>query len=203
MLMKDWMTAAAGMALAAVVTYYLDPQNGRRRRARVADRIDAATHGAARFASTQGRRAAHQALGLAATARSRITDRSQPVDDSQLEGRVRAQLGRTIGYPKAIHTEVERGCVRLEGHVLERDLEPVLSELKEVLGVRRIYNRLKVHETAENNPVLQGVRAVDSHRGKRAARTLVSVLAIAAPIALVAALGARHVRHDGHVSLSP
>jgi len=202
MLMKDWVGVLAGMALGAAATYYLDPQNGRRRRALVADRIDATRHDAARYATAQSRRASDHARGLAAIARARITGHSEPVDDSQLEGRVRAQLGRTIGYPKAIQTQVERGCVRLEGHVLERDLEPVLSDLKAVPGVRRIYNRLKVHQTAENNPALQGVRAAELER-RRNGRSLMSALAIAAPIALVAALGARHVRHDGHVSLSP
>jgi len=195
---KTLFAAAAALAAGAAAMYYLDPQNGRRRRALVADRVDAARHDAARLAAAKSRRAADRARGLAAQLRSHLPGgHHEAADDGQIEGRVRAQLGRVIGYPKAIHTTVEQGCVRLDGHVLEKDLEPLLSELKSVPGVRRIYNRLEVHENPEHDPALQGARVYQGRR-RKLARPLWSALAIAAPIAL--AIGAAQ-RYNGGQSL--
>jgi hypothetical protein len=193
--LKTWIAAVAALAAGAAAMYYLDPQNGRRRRALVADRADALRHDAARVAAAKGRRAADRARGLMAQLRSSLSRQGPGNDDSVVAGRVRAHLGRVIGYPKAIHTTVEQGCVRVDGHVLERDLHPLLSELKAVPGVRRIYNRLQVHEDAGHDPSLQGSRV--AHAKRHYARPLWSALAVAAPIAL--AIGAaRNGRFTHH-----
>jgi hypothetical protein len=190
---KTLFAAAAALAAGAAAMYYLDPQSGRRRRALVADRAEALRHDAARLAVAKGRRAADRARGLVAGLRSVLPGQREVADDGQIAGRVRAHLGRVVGYPKAIHTTVDQGCVRLDGHILESDLHPLLSELKTVPGVRRIYNRLEVHEKPEHDPSLQGARVY--HGRRRFARPLMwSALAVAAPIAL--AIGAAQ-RYNG------
>lgn len=197
---KTLFAAAAALAAGAAAMYYLDPQSGRRRRALVIDRVDAARRDAARLAAAKGRRTADRARGLLAELRSHLPGgQREVVDDGQVEGRVRAQLGRVVGYPKAIHTTVEQGCVRLDGHVLEKDLHPLLSELKAVPGVRRIYNRLEVHENPEHDPALQGARVYQGRR--KLARPLWSALAIAAPIAL--AIGAAQRYGNGGNGIRP
>jgi hypothetical protein len=191
-LTRSLVAALAAIAAGAAAMYYLDPQSGRRRRALARDRVDAVRHDVVQYTTAKSRRAADRARGLVAGVRSRLTP-AGPVDDGQVEGRVRAHLGRVLAYPKAVHTTVEHGCVRLEGHVLERDLDPLLSEVKSVPGVHRILNRLTVHQDAEDNPALQIAHAADVPvRQRRYTRPVLSALAIAAPLALAVGAARRN-----------
>jgi osmotically-inducible protein OsmY len=136
--------------------YYLDTQSGGRRRALVRDRVVSAGHHAAGRAQAQARRALDRAKGVLATRSLHRVSRRAPESDQQLHDRIRARLGRVISHPKALAVMVDQGCVRLSGHVLRHEVEPLLAELQAMPGVHEVRNEADVHDTPEGVPSLQG-----------------------------------------------
>ena len=74
----------------------------------------------------------------------------------QLIERVRARLGRLVSHPHAIQVGARRGHVTLSGPILEREVEPLLTAVRNVWGVSDVEDRLVAYERAENIPSLQG-----------------------------------------------
>ena len=133
-----------GMLVGAGAMYLLDPDRGRRRRALLRDRI---VHGAHEVedlgdsASSTARHVRNRARGLVAETRSRMHDTR--VEDSVLEGRLRAELGRLVQPVGDIRAEVLDGAVRLTGTIDEGHEERVLAGLRRVPGVKSIHNQLR------------------------------------------------------------
>jgi hypothetical protein len=175
---------AAAVVAGAALMYYLDPQQGRRRRALVRDKAIAVSNDTAEAARGQSRRVANKVQGMVAASRARFGRADEPVDEHTLHERVRACLGRVAEHPGAIQVEVANSVVRLSGDVLARDANPIVKAVERVRGVERVENGMTVHESAQNVPALQGEPA----GGNRRWRVPVwSVLAIAAPVAILAA----------------
>src|SRR5207302_516760 len=82
-------SAAAG----ALAMYFLDPQGGRRRRARTRDKVEYAKRRLRDAYDVTARDARHRMVGLQATSR-RLLHRGQSVPDETLVGRVRALVLR-------------------------------------------------------------------------------------------------------------
>lgn len=142
-------------AIGATAMYFLDPQDGRRRRARTRDK---AQHVARRLNEAYDvtlRDAQHRMQGLQATGR-RLLRRDNKVSDEKLVGRVRAVLGRYVSHPHAIEVSARDGYVTLSGPILEAELYPLLRAAKHVPGVRGVENRLEPHKEPGNVPALQG-----------------------------------------------
>jgi hypothetical protein len=174
--------AAAALAGAAVM-YYLDPQQGRRRRALVRDKAIAVSNDTADAARGQSQRITNKVQGMVAASRARFGHSDEPVDEQTLHERVRACLGRVAEHPGAIQVDVTGSVVRLSGDVLARDVNPIVKAVGRVRGVESVENGMTVHETAQNVPSLQGEPARGNHRWRV---PLWSVLAIAAPVAILA-----------------
>lgn len=174
----------SAVAAGAAAMYYLDPQQGKRRRALVRDKVVSVSHDAADVAQAKGRHVANRMKGLVAEGGSHFRS-SAPASRGRIHQRVRACLGRVTTHPKAVRVEVlDEGEVRLSGHILAGEIDTVLSEVGAVDGVKHVHSDLMIHETAGNIPELQG-----SGRGNGASRRsmLWPALAVAAPIALIAA----------------
>ncbi|WP_116141476.1 BON domain-containing protein [Trinickia diaoshuihuensis] len=158
--MKSLLNSVATLAAGAAVMYYLDPQMGRRRRATLRDKLHSGQRQAASFAGTQAKRTADQARGLYAKAHaqsSRIFDGGgEPVDDTVLAERVRAQLGRLTSRPGAIDVTASGGCIGLSGHVLAAEHTPLVQTISAISGVSEVDDRLVVHDQPGNVPELQG-----------------------------------------------
>jgi osmotically-inducible protein OsmY len=154
--MKHPLSFLGGLLTGMLFMYYLDAQSGGRRRALVRDKLVSAGHDIEDFAEAKSRRAIDRVKGMAATRSLDRTTRSEPESDQQLHDRIRARLGRTVGHPKAVHVSVEQGCVALRGHVLRKDVDPLVSELRGMPGVTEVRNELQVHDSAEGIPELQG-----------------------------------------------
>ncbi|CAN7736695.1 BON domain-containing protein [Variovorax paradoxus] len=154
--MRDFVSFAAGVAAGTVAMYYLDHQSGRRRRALARDKVVAAGHEVADMAEGTSKRAADHLKGYMATGRFDRTGGGEPETDSQLHERIRARLGRVVSHPKSIEVEVDRGRVHLRGHILTRELDDLLYELKQMRGVQAVTNELSCHDTAEGISELQG-----------------------------------------------
>jgi uncharacterized membrane protein len=147
-------SAAAG----AIAMYFLDPQGGRRRRARTRDKLDHFERRARHAYDVTLRDTQQRAEGIRAELRAvrRRLLRREKVPDEILAGRVRSALGRYVSHPHAIHVAAEEGRVTLSGPVLEHEVPPLLRAVKGVVGVRRIENQLVAHKEAGNVSSLQG-----------------------------------------------
>lgn len=179
-------TVSAIVAGAAAM-YYLDPQQGKRRRALVRDQLRSASLHTADTMRGRGRRVANQVRGWTARLASRLPTGAEPPRPRQLHNRVRTHLGRLVSHPKAVNVEVMGGGhIRLTGHVLADELDVLLDGVEGVAGVTHIDNAMMVHESAGNVAELQGDAGRRAVRGERQAR-LWQVLAFMAPVAILAA----------------
>ena len=143
-----------GSALGALAMYFLDPQSGRRRRARTRDQLAHTARQLAQAREVAARDAAHRAQGIAAMA-GRLFHR-EAVSDDALVGRVRAVLGRFVSHPHAIEVAAGAGRVSLEGPVLAHEVRSLLRALRHVPGVTAVEDKLTVYEQAGNVSSLQG-----------------------------------------------
>ena len=151
-----------GLGIGIGLMYFMDPERGRRRRARVRDQVaHSATIGSDALGTT-GRDVAHRATGAAA--RLRGTLRRGPIDDTVLIERVRAQLGRLVSHPRAITVEAHDGIVTLRGPILKAEAPRLLKGVGRVRGVREVVSALDEHEEAGQLPELQGGRTPSSSR---------------------------------------
>jgi len=152
----DILSFAAGLAAGALIMYYLDTRAGGRRRALVRDKIVAASHDAADLAKKKGKRAADRLGGIVATGHLDRVTSAEPESEQQLHDRIRARLGRVVSHPKSVDVAVDGACVRLSGHILTKELDGVLDEVKGMAGVEALHNQLMCHDSAQGIPELQG-----------------------------------------------
>src|SRR5437763_16859642 len=83
-----------GVGLGAALMYFLDPERGKRRRALVRDKFEAAGNKASCYAGKMGRDSRNRAYGMGAESKSLFKHDDVP-DDGLVDG-VTAALGR---YP--------------------------------------------------------------------------------------------------------
>lgn len=147
------MTILTGAAVGAGLMYFLDPEGGARRRALVRDRAASALHDTSDAIGKTGRDLANRARGAMAEVGSKIKHEATP--DDRLVERVRSRMGRYVSHPRAIEVTAREGAVTLRGPVLAQEVEPLLSGIQSVRGIKGIENQLEPHEDADI-PALQG-----------------------------------------------
>lgn len=126
--MRQLLGILAGAALGASAMYLLDPAAGPARRARLR------------------RMAGGRPEAWPPRAR-------HPYDtlheDAQLRDRLRQRMGRLVSFPGAIHVQVDNHVVRLSGDVLGKELDGLLSQVRDTPGVHRVINALTAHDSAD------------------------------------------------------
>lgn len=152
--MNRLLSTMTALAAGAAAMYVLDPEQGRRRRARLRDRAARAEHALQDYSAKEIRDLRNRSLGFVASLRARLAHETVP--DAQLEDRVRAHLGHLVLHPGAIDTEVHEGCVRLTGDVLAREMPRLLAGIAAIAGVKAVDNQLTLHDRAGRTPALQG-----------------------------------------------
>lgn len=157
--MRKFVSFAAGVAAGTVAMYYLDEQNGRRRRALARDKVVGAGHDAAASTGAAGRRTVNHLKGFLATHRFGRARADEPQTDFQLHERIRARLGRVVSYPKSVQVEVDQGNVHLRGIVLTRELNDLLHELRHMSGVLTVTSDLTCCDTAQGISELRSKQA--------------------------------------------
>ena len=130
----------AAFTAGAAIMYCLDPVAGRRRRALMRDRGVSLGHDAEHFARAKSKRAVDRAQGMVARVRAGLSD--APVDDGQLQSRVRTRLGRLVRHPGEVNVDVHEGRVVLRGQASEQEIEEMMSALAAMRGVSDIDNRV-------------------------------------------------------------
>ena len=146
----------AGAALAALAMYWFDPTNGRRRRARLRDRLTSRVHGVRDMLDVGSRDLTHRMRGLVVRMVSAFDEGT--ADDSTIAERVRACLGRVVSHPGAIDVSVSDGHVTLGGTVLAHEYRQLMRAVQSVRGVLRVEDRLGIHTEPDGIPALQGGR---------------------------------------------
>jgi osmotically-inducible protein OsmY len=137
------------VGLGAGLTYFLDPQQGRRRRAMARDRIAGFFRRRAREGERLGRSASAQAEGLAQKAKHLQEEPKPQPDDVTLTRKVETEIFRDAEVPKGqINVNAENGKIYLRGEVdkpeLIKDLE---KRARKVQGVEAVENLLHLPGT--------------------------------------------------------
>ena len=109
--------AAGGVALGAILEFFLDPGAGRRRRHGARDRVLSRARRGERRALARARRAESHAVGIARrTFNARRFRSHEQLDDVTLAHKVESELYRRGGVPKGqIVVNAEDGVVFLRG----------------------------------------------------------------------------------------
>ena len=136
--------------------YFLDPREGRRRRARTRDKMVHAGKRLNEAGKVTARDTVHRAYGVLASARKLL--KHEEVSDEVLVERVRAELGRVVSHPHAVEVMADRGHVTVSGPILSEEVRPLLRCVRHVAGAKAVSDRLTVYEGAQAQHVsaLQG-----------------------------------------------
>ena len=153
--MNKGLIALAGLGLGAGIMYLADPNEGRRRRARLREVTVHSGHAVKAIAVTASLDVGHRLSGLAARTLARLIEEGVPPDDL-LVARVRARLGRLVSHPGAIEVTASKGTVAVSGPIFEAEVEQLLKGVGAVPGVTAIENRLEPHGEAGHVSALQG-----------------------------------------------
>ncbi|HEU5055138.1 MAG TPA: SRPBCC family protein [Kofleriaceae bacterium] len=141
-----------GLGLGAALMYALDPASGRRRRARMRDRMSSLGRRERDLFGKGARDLGHRLEGGVHA----LGGPGDGASDRVVADRVRAAIGRAVSHPGAIEVDVQGGSVTLTGQVLERETRELMRRVGRVAGVRSVDDRLERHRTPDGIPSLQG-----------------------------------------------
>lgn len=132
-----------GAAVGAALTYFFDPQNGKRRRHMTRDRALAFFRRGGRRAERAGRYAAAEAYG-AKQKMTHLHEEPKELDDVTLAHKVETEIFRPADVPKGkINVNVVDGVVQLRGEADSPDLvDELVTKARSVEGVRDVENLL-------------------------------------------------------------
>lgn len=154
----NW-TAAAGLIAAAGagagLMYFLDPQRGTARRARLRDRTFKLVRQGTAKVDKNLKYLANKVEGVAAEVRHSIQG-EEPPSDTTLAARIKSRLGRITTHAHAIQVEVAQGKVVLAGPVLVNEGDKIVHEVKAVPGVVSVANGMAMYESLDAAPKLAG-----------------------------------------------
>jgi osmotically-inducible protein OsmY len=133
----------AGVAGGAAGAYFLDPQNGKRRRHLAFERLMALLRRGAAESERKARYAAGVAKGAAFEAAG-AGDGAESLPDPDLANKVRSVIFRGADAPKGdVNVNAEHGVVYLRGEVPSAgDAERLAREAREISGVREVVSLL-------------------------------------------------------------
>jgi hypothetical protein len=142
----------AGAAIAgAAAEYFLDPDNGKRRRHIARDRGLALALRPARKAAAEAQRKASYAEGVVKGAFHEATTRGDERDparlnDEGLKAKIESEVFRAAEAPKdAVNVNVEAGVVYLRGELgSPDDIDRLVDSVREVEGVGEVRSLLHV-----------------------------------------------------------
>ena len=152
MRVRSLLGVAGALAAGAFATFFLDPEQGRRRRAIARDKLASGLRHAADSSQALAQGLRNRSTGIVAGARRRLSP--APVSDDVLAERVRARMGHNVSHA-SIDVQVAQGEVILRGPVLDSEVEGLLRAVRAVPGVRGVVNQLEPHPRSGNIPGLQ------------------------------------------------
>jgi hypothetical protein len=139
---RDLYWFACGVAAGIAAAFFLDPVQGRQRRAWVTAKERRMFGGVADYGVKLGRRVKNKIFGKATEWTSRLNEDS--VSDEVLRDRIRSAFGHVTHHAKDIQSSVEDGVVRLSGSCTEEELPALMKCVRRVKGVQRVINQLEI-----------------------------------------------------------
>jgi BON domain len=155
---STWVALAAGAAGGAAAAYFLDPQNGKRRRHMAFDRLKSLVRRGAAESERKARYAAGVAKGAAYEAAG-AGDGAESLPDPDLANKVRTEIFRGEDAAKGdVNVNAENGVVYLRGEVTARDdAERLATQARQIKGVREVVSLLHLPgEPAPTEETLAG-----------------------------------------------
>ncbi len=152
---RSLLGVAGALAAGAFATFFLDPDQGRRRRAIARERLASGLRHAAESGQALAHGLRNRTTGLVAGARRRLSRTPVSVSDDVLAERVRARMGHLVSH-SSIDVQAVQGEVTLRGPVLDTEIDGLLHAVRAVPGVRGVVNQLEPHSRPGNIPGLQG-----------------------------------------------
>ena len=137
-----------GAVVGGVLTWFLDPLSGRRRRAVTRDRALALARRTGRRSERLGRHVASDAYGLQQKA-THLREEPKDYDDATLKSKVETELFRPADVPKGkIDVNAQNGVVQLRGELDSAELiDELVSRARKIQGVRDVESLLHVAGT--------------------------------------------------------
>ncbi len=137
-----------GTGLGALLSFFFDPQSGRRRRNMTRDRVLALFRRGGRKAERAGRAVAAEAYGVSQKVQHR-EEEPKEFDDVTLARKVETEIFRDADVPKGqINVNAENGVVVLRGEVGTPEMiDDLVEKARNVQGVRDVENLLHVPGT--------------------------------------------------------
>jgi osmotically-inducible protein OsmY len=131
------------VAIGAALAYFLDPQQGARRRNMARDRVLAFFRRRGRGVAGAGRAVAAEAYGLKQKA-THLREEPKSFDDQTLKAKVESEVFRPADAPKGdVSVNVEEGVVYLRGELGDASvIEDLERRVRSVQGVDRVENLL-------------------------------------------------------------
>lgn len=151
-----------GLGVGAGLMYIFDPDRGKRRRAQACDAVTHCLHVTEKALGKTARDFNHRLTGVGAEMSSLF--RSDEPSDEVLVARIRAQVGRAVSHPHAVHVDSHEGKVILSGVVLAHEADALRKAVRNTQGVAQMEDYLEVHDKAENHPKLQGGKPRNGNR---------------------------------------
>ena len=146
------------IGLGALLMYVFDPQQGRRRRALLRDKMIHYNRKARSGIDATARDIRNRTAGVAIATRKMFSGKDAV--GTELVQRVRATVRGVVSHPNAITVHAEAGKVTLSGPILEAEVTPLIEDVGSVPGVSAVENRLELHREPGNVSGLQGAPAV-------------------------------------------
>jgi hypothetical protein len=144
-------TFLCGASTGAVLMYFFDPQQGRRRRALLRDQFVAQEHCAERMAGKVWRDSRNRTMGMAHQMRSSFE--TDDATDDVITERVRAMLGRVTSRPRAVEVITRDGHVTLRGSIPANEEQAVVDAISGVKGVCSVESQFMSGDVAEGASV--------------------------------------------------
>jgi hypothetical protein len=161
----------AGATAGAIGMFYFDPQQRRRRRALVRDRLahirNVVTRDVPHRVERRGRFLRGVAKGVTHEAAeiARVNGHREVfADDETLVARVRSEVLRDRHvHAGEIHVDAYEGCVTLRGQMSEHEIHDLVEATKRVEGVREVRSYLHTPGTLPPNKAESLVHALPAH----------------------------------------
>jgi hypothetical protein len=152
--MKSLLNSICGFGAGVGLTYFFDPDLGKRRRALVRDQLVSGCCKATNAVDVMRRDAVNRLYGTGAEVASLFT--GADASDEVITQRIRSKLGRWVSHPAAIDVRAHDGRIRLAGPILADEVEDCVAHVRSIRGVRHVDNDLEVYSEPGNLSALQG-----------------------------------------------
>jgi uncharacterized membrane protein len=146
-------TLVTTIGLGAGLMYFMDPQQGPRRRTMVIDKANRFVNNIDESIDIAVQDARNRARGVLSEMTARLSDQGAP--DWILEERVRSNLGRLARHTRALDIRADGGRIYLSGAVLREEEDAIVKAALRTRGVHGVENQLQVFDNPQDIPALQ------------------------------------------------